>query len=76
MPGTLIFDTLAYSKRLTSAGFTQQQAEIQANTFKEIIDAKIAPKRYLKELEMKLTIKLGGMMAASIAIVAALMKLL
>ena len=33
-------------------------------------------KRDNKELEMRLTIRLGGMMAASIVIVAALVKLL
>ena len=36
----MFFDTLAYSKRLLSAGFTQQQAEIQAETIAEIIDEK------------------------------------
>ena len=55
MPGTLIFDTLAYSKRLIAAGFTQRQAEIQADTLKEIIDEKIASKRDLKELDVNLS---------------------
>jgi len=55
MPRTLIFDTLAHSKRLISAGFTQQQAEIQAETFAEIIDEKIASKRDLRDAELTLT---------------------
>ena len=62
-------------------------AEVQAETFAEIIDEKLATKKDLKELEtrlkrdmkemeMRLTIRLGSMMTASIAIVAVLVKLL
>lgn len=83
MKGAIAFDTLAYAKKLAAAGFTQQQAEVQAEAMAEIIDERLATKqdimqlqRDLKELEMRLTIRLGGMMAVSIAIVAALVKLL
>jgi len=30
MPATATFDTLAYAKKLKSAGFTDEQAEVQA----------------------------------------------
>jgi len=80
---TVTFDTLAYAKKLKAAGFTDQQAEVQAQAFAEIIEERLATKqniellrRDMKELEMRLTLRLGGMMAASIAIVAALVKLL
>ena len=80
---TVAFDTLAYAKRLKDAGFTNQQAEVQALAFSEIIEERLATKqdiaslqRDIKELEMRLTLRLGGMMAASIAVVAALVKLL
>ena len=80
---TVTFDTLAYAKKLKAAGFTEQQAEVQAQAFAEIIEERLATKqdiellrRDMKELEMHLTLRLGGMMAASIAIVAALVKLL
>ena len=87
MSQTAIFDTLAYAKKLKAVGFTEEQAEVQAETFAEIIDEKLATKqdlkeleislkRDMKELEMSLTIRLGSMMAASIAIVAVLVKLL
>ena len=75
MEHAITFDTLAYSKKLTEAGFTQRQAEVQAETLAEIIDQNIATKRDLKELEFRLTIKLGTIMAASIAIIVALIKL-
>lgn len=81
------FDSLAYMKKLRAAGFTEQQAEAQAETFSEIIEERLATKqdlkeleislkRDMKELELRLTLRLGGMMAASIAMVAALVKLL
>jgi hypothetical protein len=80
---TVTFDTLAYAKKLKAAGFTDQQAEVQAQAFAEIIEERLVTKqdiellrRDMKELEMRLTLRLGGMMAASIAIVAALVKLL
>lgn len=87
MTHTLTFDTLAYSKKLIAAGFTQQQAEVQAEALSEIIDERIATKqdildlkRDMKEMELRLmnslTIRLGAMIAASIAITATLVKLL
>lgn len=87
MPETIIFDTLASAKKLKSAGFTEEQAEIQAEALASIIDEKLATKRDLKELEvslkrdmkeieMRLTIRIGAIQAAAIAIIAALVKLL
>ncbi len=84
---TVTFDTLAYAKKLKAAGFTEQQAEVQAQAFAEIIEERLATKqdiellrRDMKELELRLkhdlTLRMGGMLAASIAIVAALVKLL
>ena len=80
MSQAAIFDTLAYSKKLKAVGFTEEQAEVQAETFAEIIDEKLATKQDLKELELRLkhdlTLRFGSMMAASIVIIAALVKLL
>ncbi|MDL1976473.1 MAG: CCDC90 family protein [Deltaproteobacteria bacterium] len=77
---TAIFDTLAYAKRLKAAGFTEDQAEIQAQALAEIIEERLATKQDLKELELRLkhdlTLRLGGMLVAGIAIVATLVKLL
>lgn len=77
---TIAFDTLAYAKKLRAAGVPENQAEVQAEAFAEIIEERLATKQDLKALELRLkhdlTLRLGGMMAASIAIVAALVKLL
>ena len=80
MGQALSFDTLAYAKKLISAGFTPQQAEVQAEALAEIIDEKLATKQDLRELELRLkydlTIRMGAMLAASIAIIVSLVKLL
>jgi hypothetical protein len=71
-----VFDTLAYAKKLKEAGVPEKQAEIHAEALAEIIDERLTTKQDLKELEYRLIIKLGAMIAASIAIVATLVKLL
>ena len=84
---TIVFDTYLYIKKLRAVGFTEEQAAVQAETIAGLINEELTTKRdlsemeqrldsHLKELEYKLTIKLGAMMAASIAIIAALVKLL
>ena len=80
MSVTTIFDTLAYAKKLKAAGFTEDQAEIQTQALAEIIEERLATKQDLKELELRLkhdlTLRLGGMLVAGIAVVATLVKLL
>ena len=80
MTVTATFNTLAYAKKLKAAGFTEEQAEIQAEALSEIIEERLATKQDLNELELRLkhdlTLRLGGMLVAGIAIVATLVKLL
>ena len=76
MSDHVMFDTLAYAKKLKSAGFTEDKAEIQAEALASIIDEKLATKQDLKELELRMLVRLGAIQAAGIAIVAALVKLL
>ncbi len=80
---TTTFDTFENVKRLKAVGFTEEQAIEQTKIITELIENRLATKqdielirRDLKELEMRLTIRMGMIMAASIAIVAALVKLL
>ncbi len=98
MPDGIAFDTLAYAKKLKKVGFTEEQAEVQAEALAQIIDERLATKkdivelkrdikelenslrRDMKEMELRLkhdlTIRLGAMLTAGIAIIAALVKLL
>lgn len=68
----MVFNSLNYAKRLEQAGFTRQQAEVQANIMTEIVDEKITTKQDLRVLEYRITIRLGGMLAAAVAVLAAL----
>ena len=61
MTSAITFDTLAYVKKLKAAGVPEKQAEVQAETFAEIIEDRIATKhdilllkQDLKELELSL----------------------
>lgn len=50
----LIFDTHAYVKKLKAVGFSEEQAEVQAETMARFIDEKLASKRDLMELHASL----------------------
>ena len=75
----LIFDTLRYANKLKAAGVPDKQAEVQAETLAEIIDERLATKQDLKlglkELELRLTVKLGGLVVGSLSALIILMKL-
>ena len=84
---TITFDSLNYAKKLEAAGFTREQAEVQTPAIREVIEEQLATKRDLKDLETslegklrdleyRLTIRLGAMIAAAVATVATLVKLL
>jgi hypothetical protein len=57
---------LALAKRLKSAGFTDQQAEIQAEALAEIIENNLATKRNRQELEIRLLTSLAEIKAGMI----------
>ena len=63
--------------------YTQEQAKAQAESLKEILDENVATKRDIedlkrdiKEMEMRITLRLGTMMVIAVGAVAALVKLL
>lgn len=87
MVKTIPFDTLSYAKALTSAGLSEEQAEVQVNALaKALTDFsnehlnELAKKSDLRELELRLkhdlTLRLGGMLVIGIGIVATLVKIL
>ena len=84
---SIAFDTHAFVKDLTRAGMPEEQAELLARSRATPIDEKLATKQDLKalgarlcrgmrELELRLTLRLGSMMVVAIGVVAALVKLL
>jgi len=74
---SLFFDTLSFAKKLKDAGVPAKQAEVQAEIFAEFVreqNEHQATKSDIKELEYKLTIKLGTMLTIAVGILAALIK--
>ncbi len=87
MSHAIAFDTLAYAKKLKEAGVPERQAEVQAEAMAELVEERLATKQDLKEIEvslkyeikemeMRMTIRLGGMIVLAIGVVATLVKLL
>lgn len=69
------FDTLAFVKRLAAAGMNTRQAEAIAEGLTEHAFTDLATKSDLKDLELRLTIRMGALSAATIAILGALITL-
>ena len=77
------FDTLAFVERLESAGMAKPQAAVVAKAIHEVAFEQLVTKNdlaltanqlrlELRELEQRLTIRMGGMAAATITILGAL----
>jgi hypothetical protein len=73
------FDTLGYAKRLRSAGISQEQAEAHAEAARDFVMAELVTKSDLQAaldaLSLRLSVRLGLMLATGIGILAAIIKL-
>ena len=73
------FDTLGYAKRLRDAGIPTDQAEAHAEAARDFVMAELVTKSDLEaamdRLSLRLTVRLGGMMALAVAALAAIVKL-
>jgi hypothetical protein len=73
------FDTLGYAKRLRDAGISQEQAEAHAEAAREFVMGELVTRSDLQaamdNLSLRLTLRLGVMLAAGVAILAAIIKL-
>lgn len=74
MMARLSFDTLAFVKRLAAAGMDAPQAEAFAEALTEHAFTEVATKSDLKELELRLTLRMGAMSAAIVAILGAMIS--
>ena len=72
------FDTHEFVKKLMSAGFTEQQAEILAKEQKQLIEDQLATKKDIQELEARLTYQLtyrfGLMLTVAVSLLASLIS--
>lgn len=80
------FDTLKFAERLAAGGFTVEQGKTAAAAFSEAFRESIATKAdvnhaterleaRLEALELRMTVKTGGMFVVAIGIMGALFKL-
>ena len=86
----ITFDTLKFANTLKEAGVPPAQAEAEATALSEVLEVNLKElvtkedlkhevellRRDMRDMEQRLVIKLGGLIAFSIGIVAALVKLL
>ena len=85
----MAFDTLSYARRLKTAGMPEAQAEAVADATQDLIGARFATKDDLKteiaaldtriaavmeRLELRLTLRVGTLIAVGVAILAAIIK--
>ena len=70
------FDTHKAVKALTEAGFSETQAESVVSTVSNAISGDVATKADLKELELRMTLRFGGMIITAVAILIAAMRFL
>ena len=87
---TITFDTLKFANTLKGAGVPPAQAEAEATALSEALEVNLKElvtkedlkhevellRRDMRDMEQRLIIKLGALMAFSIGAVAALVKLL
>ena len=82
-----MFNTLKYAKMLEEVGFSREQAETSIKILLEIMEENLATKldiqllsqtiqSDIKQFKSEMTIRLGIMMASSIAIVATIVALI
>ena len=73
------FDTLGYAKHLREAGLPQRQAEAHAEAAREFIMAELVTKSDLAQAidtqTLRLTVRLGTMLVAAVAVVGGILKL-
>ena len=73
------FDTLSYAKPLRNAGIGQEQAEAHAEAAREFVMGDLVTKADLQAamdtLSLRLTLRLGVMLATGLATLAAIIKL-
>ncbi len=76
---SITFDTLAYVKKMKSVGFTNEQAEAQAEEIAKLLESQLVTKRDLQEAENRiiheLTLRIGTMIVAVAGLVIGIIEM-
>ncbi|MFN7095308.1 MAG: DUF1640 domain-containing protein [Burkholderiales bacterium] len=78
MSHAISFDTLQFVKKMKQAGMDEKLAEAQAEALAELSAQNVehlATKADLRELELRIVIKFGALLATAVGILAAIIKL-
>ncbi len=74
---TITFDTLKFVTRLKESGLNESQAIAITEAFRDAhVEAEVATKSDLREMEHRLIIKLAGMIVVTVGLVATVVKLI
>ena len=74
---TVTFDTLKFVTRLKESGLSENQAIAITEAFRDAhVEAEVATKADLREMEQRLIIKLGAMIVVMVGLVATVVKLI
>ena len=73
---SVTFDTHKFIRKLRESGMSDAQAEAVADAFREAqCEADLATTSDLRALELRLTIKIGGMLVIAVGVLAAVLRL-
>lgn len=70
------FDTLKFAEKLEAGGLTHAQAKAAAEAFAEATSPELASKSDLRELELRMTVELGGLIVAATGVILAAIRYL
>ena len=76
---TVVFDSHSFVKKLRAVGFTEEQAEVFAETQRDALSELVTREeleRQLREMEYRLVIKIGVLLAGSATLFGLIIKLL
>ena len=84
---TVALDTPRFAQRLEQAGVSREQAVVHAELARDMVLADVSNKAdlgvlkreidgSLREIELRMTVKIGAIVAAAVAVIAAIQKLL
>lgn len=83
---TITFNTLKFAQRLENAGATREYAIAEAEALSEVFETGMQDlatksditqlRSEIREMELRMTVKLGSMIAAAVAVTGILVKIL
>lgn len=74
MANTIVCEILEYENTLREGGIPEKQIKAQVKALANIVESNLSTKQDLRELELRIIIKMGAMLVAAIGILNFLLK--